>query len=81
MTKRGVECLVRPGFLVLFTLLCYHNLSPAQDEEIAPGHPIGKVSTNSNLVVMELDDGALGTANLFDLVGQTLRFTPDGSTA
>jgi hypothetical protein len=28
---------------------------------------------------MELDDVALGQANLFDLVGQTLRFTPDGS--
>ena len=79
MTRRGFECLVRPGFLVLCTLVCCHNLSQAQDEEIAQGHPIGKVSTNGNLVVMELDNGALGKANLFDLVGQTLRFTPDGS--
>jgi hypothetical protein len=28
---------------------------------------------------MELDDSALGKANLFDLTGRTLRFTPDGS--
>jgi hypothetical protein len=28
---------------------------------------------------MELDEGALGKANLFDLVGRTLRFTPEGS--
>ena len=79
MTRRGVECLMRTGFLVLCALLCYHNLALAQDEEIAQGHPIGKVWTNSNLVVMDLDDGALGKANLFGLVGQTLRFTPDGS--
>jgi hypothetical protein len=60
-------------------LLSYHNLSHAQDEGIEPGHSIGKVSADGNLVVMELDDGALGKANLFDLAGQTLRFTPDGS--
>jgi len=28
---------------------------------------------------MELDDGVLGKANLFDLAGRTLRFTPEGS--
>ncbi len=37
------------------------------------------VATDSSLIVVELNDGALGKANLFDLVGQTLRFTPDGS--
>jgi hypothetical protein len=57
-------------------LLSYHNLSHAQDEEIEPGHSIGKVSTDGNLVVMDLEDRALGKANL---VGQTLRFTPDDS--
>jgi len=50
----------------------------AQDEEIEPGHSIGKVSINGNLIVFELDEGALGTANLFDLLNHTLRFTPDG---
>ena len=79
MRRRGVQCLVRSGILALCTLLWNHTLSHAQDEEIEPGHSIGKVSTDGNLVVMELDDGALGKANLFDLVGKTLRFTPDGS--
>src|SRR5262249_44894926 len=32
-----------------------------------------------NLIVLELNDGALGKANLFDLNGRTLRFTPDGT--
>ena len=72
MRRRGVQCLVRSGILALCTLLWNHTLSHAQDEEIEPGHSIGKVSTDGNLVVMELDDGALGKANLFDLVGKTL---------
>jgi len=48
-----------------------------QDNE--PGHSIGKVSTQGDLIVMELDDTARGKANMFDLAGRTLRFTPDGS--
>jgi len=41
-----------------------------------PGKPIGKVSIVGNLVLMELDEGALGQQNLFDLGGHSLRFTP-----
>jgi hypothetical protein len=70
---------VRSGILVSCTLLCYYNLSHPQDEGIELGHAIGKVSTKGNLVIMEPDDGALGRANLLDVVGQTLRLTPDGS--
>jgi hypothetical protein len=44
-----------------------------------PGHPIGKVTTQGNLVVLELDEGAVAPANLFDLAKRTLRFTPSGS--
>src|SRR5262249_44296430 len=51
--------------------------SAQQDGE--PGHSIGKVTTNGNLIVIELDPGALGKANLFDLTGRTLRFIPKGS--
>jgi len=52
-----------------------------QDDEgtTEPGHPIGKVSTRGNLIVLEMNDGALGKTNLFDLTGRTLRFTPEGS--
>ena len=44
-----------------------------------PGKSIGKVSTRGDLVVMELNEGALGEANLFGLGRRTLRFTPDAA--
>jgi hypothetical protein len=44
-----------------------------------PGHSIGKISTQGDLIVMTLDEGALGKASMFDLVRHTLRFTPDGT--
>ncbi len=45
----------------------------------APGHPIGKISTQGDLIVMTLDEGALGRANLFDLGGRTVRFAPEAN--
>ena len=42
------------------------------------GKSIGTVTTQGNLIVMTLDEGVLGKANLFDLGHRTLRFTPDG---
>src|ERR1035441_4527996 len=50
-----------------------------QEEEVELGHAIGKVSTSGDLIVMELDEGALGKPNQFDLVGRTLRFNPERS--
>jgi hypothetical protein len=44
----------------------------------APGPPIGTIATRGDLIVLTLDEGALGQANLFDLAKHTLRFTPDG---
>ena len=44
----------------------------------APGRTLGTVTTQGDLIVMTLNEGALGTANMFDLVGRTLRFTPEG---
>jgi hypothetical protein len=76
--KERTGCSARCGILVLCGLLLYPSLSYAQEEQTEPGHPIGKVSTKGDLIVMELDEGALGKANLFDLVGRTLRFTPEG---
>jgi len=43
-----------------------------------PGHSIGTISTQGNLIVMTLNEGALGTPNLFDLAHRTLIFTPAG---
>ncbi|HKF53169.1 MAG TPA: hypothetical protein VKB26_12720, partial [Candidatus Acidoferrales bacterium] len=50
----------------------------AQERE-QPGHSIGKVSVMGHLILMELNPGALGEQNLFNLDQRTLRFTPDGS--
>jgi hypothetical protein len=47
----------------------------AQERE-ETGKPIGKVSVVGNLILMELDSGALGQQNLFNLERHTLRFTP-----
>jgi hypothetical protein len=58
-------------------LLTVSMANGMQDEEL--GHSIGKVSTNGDLIVIELDEGTLGKANLFDLAGHTLHFIPNGS--
>jgi hypothetical protein len=60
-----------------FFLIAFASLQA--QPRLEPGRSIGKVSTRDNLIVMELDEGALGHANLFDLVGRTLHFTPEGS--
>jgi hypothetical protein len=44
-----------------------------------PGKSIGTVKTQGDFVVFTLNDAALGTANMFDLVKHTLRFTPDAA--
>jgi hypothetical protein len=68
--------LVKVELLLAFVLL--QGMSWAQRPQ-EPGRVIGKISTEGNLIVMELDEGVLGKANLFDLVGRTLRFTPESS--
>lgn len=52
-------------------------LSPVgAQQNFEPGHSIGTVTTQGNLIVMELNQDALGKANLFDLDQSTLRFKP-----
>jgi hypothetical protein len=79
----GTYCLLRRGIFVLCGLMLCPGLAARsyaqEDDKDQPGHAIGKVSTKGDLIVMELDEGALGKTNLFDLVGRTLRFTPQGS--
>ena len=63
-------------------LLCGLVLDPGSSyagQQKTPGHSIGQVSTNGDLIVIELNRAALGQPNLFDLVGRTLRFSPAGS--
>jgi hypothetical protein len=76
--RKSVARLRRSAILVSCGLLLIASLSSAQQDD-EPGHSIGKVSTEGHLLVMELDDGVLGKANLFDLTGHTLRFTPKES--
>jgi hypothetical protein len=44
-----------------------------------PGRSIGTITTQGDLIVMELNEGVFGKANMFDLGRRTLRFTPDGT--
>jgi hypothetical protein len=75
---RPVFRVSRSAVLVSCGVLLIVSLSSAQRDD-EPGQSIGKVSTKGGLIVIELDDGVLGRANLFDLTGHTLRFTPEGS--
>ena len=44
-----------------------------------PGKSIGSITTQGDLIIMELDADAVALPNLFDLEGRTLRFTPEGT--
>src|ERR1700683_4650792 len=68
LTQAG--CLLIPGILLL------HGVASAQQE---PGHSLGKVTVQGDLIVMTLDQGVLGKANLFNLDHHTLHFTPEGA--
>ena len=76
MNSAGFRILPHLIIVCLALVLC--SEAKAQRFEAA-GHSIGHVSTQGNLVVMELDEGALGKSNLFDLAGRTLHFTTDGT--
>ena len=65
--------------IVLLSGLVLSSGSSYAGQQKTPGHSIGQVSTNGDLIVIELDRAALGQPNLFDLVGRTLRFSPAGS--
>ena len=61
-------------------VLCLLVGCPAYAQQFdQAGHSIGKVSVLGRLILMELNPGAFGQQNLFDLNGRTLRFTPDGA--
>lgn len=63
--------------LILCAALLPAAIASAQGRE-QQGKSIGKISVMGNLIVMDLNEGALGHQNLFDLNHRTLRFTPDG---
>ena len=65
-------------FRILLTLCAFFISLPAvlAQERDEQGKPIGKVSVVGDLILMELDQDALGQQNLFDLGQRTLHFTP-----
>jgi hypothetical protein len=68
------RCIVLAG--VLACALLESLLAQGRRE---PGKSIGTITTKGNLIVMTLNEGALGKENLFDLGHRTLRLTPEGS--
>ncbi|HEY2162756.1 MAG TPA: hypothetical protein VGH04_02140, partial [Gemmatimonadaceae bacterium] len=72
----------RMGVSVSLGLFVAAVLSPsaahAQSRQ-DPGRSIGTITTQGNLIVLTLNEGVLGKANLFDLAHRTLRFTPEGA--
>jgi hypothetical protein len=67
----------KSGLALACGMLLNLGLVHAQGRQ-EPGRSIGAISVQGDLIVMTLNEGALGKANLFDLAGHTLRFTPDG---
>jgi hypothetical protein len=67
---------VLAGALVL---LCATPASAQAQFRQEPGKSIGTVTTEGDLIVLTLNEGALGAASLFDLDHRTLRFTPAAS--
>lgn len=68
----------RSAALVLAAICLSSGLSWAQQND-EPGRSIGRISVNGDLIVLELNDGALGATDLFNLTGRTLRFVPEGT--
>ena len=76
MSYNGKQNLVRAGWVALMILVAL----PAQTQyRQEPGHSIGTVTKQGNLIILTLDEDVLGKANLFNLAHHTLRFAPEGS--
>jgi len=74
-----ISCPSRASLHSSAALILFVALTASAQPNRQAGHLIGKATVQGNLIVLELNDGALGKANLFDLNHRTLRFTPDGS--
>jgi len=74
MNYKGKQNAIRIGCVALMLLAAL----PAQTQyRQEPGHSIGTVTRQGNLIILTLDPDVLGKANLFDLAHHTLRFTPE----
>src|SRR5213082_113426 len=80
MKRRTWSCL-KSAWLVVFVLCVFGVLSCAtySQSRQEPGRSIGTITTQGDLIVLTLNDGVFGKANMFDLARHTLRFTPEGA--
>lgn len=76
--RRGIF-LSSAGLLALALWVATWSFPPVAQTQPRqePGRSIGTIRTQGDLIVMTLNEGVLGKANLFDLVRRTLRFTPE----
>src|SRR6266545_7846434 len=81
--KRNSRVFLQSALLIVFALSVFGGLSHQQvaytQGRQDPGRSIGTVTTQGDLIVMTLNEGVFGKANMFDLVRHTLRFTPEGA--
>src|SRR5437667_3742476 len=64
--------------LCVFGILWRGGVAYGQGRQ-EPGRSIGTITTQGDLIVMTLNDGVFGKANMFDLARRTLRFSPEGA--
>jgi hypothetical protein len=73
-----IKCHLLQILLISCAILVPSTAALAQERDV-PGKPIGRVSVTGNLILLELDKGALGEQHLFDLGQRTLRFSPESA--
>lgn len=76
MPYNGKQCFTRLAGVSIMALASLPAFGQFRQD---PGNSIGKVTRQGNLIVLELNEGALGKQNLFNLAHRTLRFTPEDS--
>src|SRR5215475_5265872 len=80
--KRRIGSFLKSASLIGFAMCVVTSLSPqnfySQGRQ-ETGRSIVTATTQGNLLVMTLNEGALGHANLIDLARRTLRVTPEGT--
>src|SRR5437764_9979041 len=81
--KRRTWFFLKSAWLIVFVLCGSGVLSPGNvaysQGRQEPGRSIGTITTQGDLIVMTLNEGVFGKANMFDLARRTLRFTPEGA--
>lgn len=75
MRRSSVAMLSAIGCVLFLRAAAMDHVIHAQAGQ-QPGRSIGTITTRGDLIVFELNDDALGRANMFDLEKRTVRFSP-----